>query len=89
MLSFIDKIIRFGDGNLILSTAVGLDDFVAGMQVVFGFINLKHTLIRIFGIFFQFSQVFAFNFKIGVFTGNIIPQRAKLPFIGTVMKPRP
>ena len=43
----------------------------------------------IFGVFIQLGQVFAFNFKIGVFAGDIIPQRAKLPFIRTVMIPCP
>ena len=84
MLPIVDKIIHFGDSNLILSAVIGFDDFGAGMQIVFGLINLNHTLIGVFGVFFQLSQVFAFNLEIGIFTGDIIPQRAKLPFIRTV-----
>lgn len=85
MLPFVDKIVNLSYSNLILPAKIGLNDFGAGMQVVFDFINLNHTLIRVFGVFFQLSQVLAFNLEIGIFTGDIIPQRAKLPFIRTVM----
>ena len=70
MLPIVDKIIRFGDSNLILSAVIGFDDFGAGMQVVFGLINLNHTLIGVFGIFLQLSQVFAFNLEIGIFAST-------------------
>lgn len=89
MLSVVNKIINFRDSNLILPAKVGLNNFGARMQVVFCFINLNHTLIGVFGIFFQLSLVLAFNFETGVLTGDIVPQRAKLPFIRTVMVPRP
>lgn len=89
MLSVVNKIINFRDSNLILLAKVGLNDFGAGMQIVFGLINLNHTLIGVFGVFFQLSQVFAFNLEIGIFTGDIMPQRAKLPLIRTVMIPHP
>lgn len=73
MLSVVDKIINLSYSNLILPTKIGLNNFGAGMQVVFGFINLNHTLIGVFGVFFQLSQVLAFNLKIGILTGDIIP----------------
>ena len=89
MLPVVNKIVNLSDSNLILPAKVGFNDFGAGMQVIFGFINLNHTLIGVFGIFFQLSQVLSFNFQIGILAGNIIPQRAKLPFIETVMVPSP
>ena len=81
MPPLIDKIICFRDSNLILSTVIGFDNFGTGMQVVFSLINLNHTLIGVFGVFLQLSQVFTLDFKIGIFTGDILPQRAKLPFV--------
>ena len=89
MLSVVNKIINLSYSNLILPAKVGLNDFGAGMQGILGFINLNHTLIGVFGVFFQLSQVLAFNLKIGIFTGDIIPQCAKLSFIRTVMIPCP
>ena len=52
MLSVVDKIVNLSYSNLILSTKIGFNDFGTGMQIVFGLINLNHTLIGVFGVFF-------------------------------------